>query len=670
MSEPIPRKGWWSWDVSLRRRIRVSGTVRVWALNALLATIAGAVYLLWVRHTPGLAGPQRIPWWVMAAMFALAEISVVHFQLRREAHSFSLSEIPLVLGLFFTSPPGLVAGQLLGAAAALIVHRRQSPMKLAFNLGHFCIQAGLAAVLFHAIAHGDPLGPRGWVATFAAISATTVVGAVAITAAISLSEGRPQLQGLPQRAWFATIVASANGCIALIGVNIMWIAPQSLWLLIVPAGILFLGYRAYTWQRQKHETLRLLYESTRVLQSTLDLHSTIGSLLTQAREMFRADIAEVTLFPASKDEAAIRSTKGPGDHSSLLELVQLDPTEGVWARIASEGEALLLSRPIQSKKLRDHLARRGIRDAIVAPLHSSEGVIGKILVANRLGDVTTFDSADLSLLHTLANHASISLENARLVGRLEESLAHLTEMNRMKDDFVATVSHELRTPLTSIRGSIKTLLLLDLAGAERQALLEAADRGGGRLQRLIEDLLMVSRIESYGVRPVFGLVSVPVLAADVVEGLAPRMRGRTIELAFEDGFPRLETDRGKVEQILTNLFDNALKYSAGASTVTVTGRVDGTGVVISVENRGEVIPIDHQDRIFDRFVQVNQSSTRPVGGAGLGLYICRRLAELIGGRVWLERSDQVATVFNVFIPLTPPSNVVSPRSQESVEQPR
>lgn len=669
MSEPTPRWRWARW-LAPHPIFLPSGAARVWALNALLAAIAAAIYLLWVQHAPGLDSPQRIPWWALAAMFALAEISVVHFQLRREAHSFSLSEIPLVLGLFFTSPRGLLAGQLLGAAVALIVHRRQSPTKVAFNLGHFCVEAGLAAVVFNAVADADPIGPSGWVATFLAVTATTIVGAAAITAAISLSEGRPQVQAFPQRAWFATIVASANACVGLIGVNIMWLAPQGLWLILVPAGILFLGYRAYTWQRQKHETLQILYESTRVLQSSLDLHSTIRSLLQQARQMFQADIAEVTFFPTSKEESALRTTLGPGERIVPLGLVQLDPTEGVWARVASEGEALLLTRPIQSEKLRNHLAQRGIRDAMVAPLHDSEGVVGKILVGNRLGDVTTFDTADLALFRTLASHASISLENARLVGRLEESLAHLSEMNRMKDDFVATVSHELRTPLTSIQGSVKTLLFHDLNSADQRALLEAADRGGDRLQHLIEDLLMVSRIESHEVRAELALVSVPALAAEIVDSLSPRARGHTIELGFEQRFPGLETDRGKVEQILTNLLDNALKHSAGDTAVTVAGRVEAKGVVVSVENHGDAIPVDHQDRIFERFFQVNQSSTRTVGGAGLGLYICRRLAEVIGGRVWLERSDTNSTVFSVFIPHTPPPNVLSAPAQETVDRPR
>ncbi len=95
---------------------------------------------------------------------------------------------------------------------------------------------------------------------------------------------------------------------------------------------------------------------------------------------------------------------------------------------------------------------------MVAPLFGEDEVVGTMLVGNRFGEVSTFDAEDLKLFETLANHASVSLENARLVGRLEESLAHLTEMNRVKDDFVASVSHELRTPLTSILGYAKTLL--------------------------------------------------------------------------------------------------------------------------------------------------------------------------------------------------------------------
>jgi signal transduction histidine kinase len=277
-------------------------------------------------------------------------------------------------------------------------------------------------------------------------------------------------------------------------------------------------------------------------------------------------------------------------------------------------------------------------------------------VCNRLGDVSTFDLEDLTLFETLANHASVSLENARLVAQLEESLAHLTEMNRLKDDFVASVSHELRTPLTSIRGYVKTLLRPDVtfSDEEQKSFLETVDKQSTRLHRLIEDLLAVSRIESETDTTALAAVSLPQLVAEITDELRSKTTRHTIDIQIPDGLPSVHTDPGKVHQIVLNLVDNALKYAPENTTVTVTGARQGAGVAISVIDQGEGIPADAQDMIFDRFYQIDQSATRTVGGAGLGLYICRRMAEAIGGRVWLEQSDEDGSTFCLWVPTQVP----------------
>ncbi|HYH28000.1 MAG TPA: ATP-binding protein, partial [Actinomycetota bacterium] len=450
------------------------------------------------------------------------------------------------------------------------------------------------------------------------------------------------------------VVALTDTCVAVLGAKIVWHDPSVVWLLAIPAALLFLAYRLYTGQRQKHATLEVLYEAARRFQGSLRIEETVETLLAEAREMFRAEVAVMTIFPAGKGERAVRTILGPGDGSVITEPLDLDPREGVWARVAAEAQPVLLPRPIQNARIREHFAGQGIRDAMVAPLLGDPGVVGTMLVGNRLGDVSTFDEEDLRLFETLTSQASIALQNARLVARLEESLAHLTEMNRLKDDFVATVSHELRTPLTNIQGSVKTLLRLDLSEADRQDLLEAADRGGDRLRQLIEDLLMASRIESRELRIVVHRVQVLELLHSVAREVNLEGNGRRLELRVAGALPTIETDEGKLSQILTNLIDNARKYSDEGSTVVVEASSTEDGIRVGVTNRGIPIPGDQHDRIFDRFFQVDQSSTRPHGGAGLGLYICRKLADAVGGRVWLHRSDEDGTEFRLFVPQSPP----------------
>jgi signal transduction histidine kinase len=249
----------------------------------------------------------------------------------------------------------------------------------------------------------------------------------------------------------------------------------------------------------------------------------------------------------------------------------------------------------------------------------------------------------------------VAIRNSRLVRRLKEALAHETEMSRLKDDFVATISHELRTPLTNVQGYVKTLLRGDIAvpAKEQREFLQHADRHAERLKHLIEDLLFASRVESSGAA---GWTSVGIagLVERVVDDRALELDPRRIVLSFPGHLPPIRSREEDVYRVIGNLIDNALKYSPSESTVAVRGRIDGAGVRISVHDRGPGIAPEERERIFERFYQVDQSLTRRVGGAGMGLYICRKAAEGLGGRVWLQRSDPTGSVFSVWLPLEPP----------------
>jgi K+-sensing histidine kinase KdpD len=332
---------------------------------------------------------------------------------------------------------------------------------------------------------------------------------------------------------------------------------------------------------------------------------------------------------------------------------------------------VLVPRPINNEKLRTYFAARGVRDAIAAPLHGESGVVGTMMVGNRLSDVSTFSPEDVTLVETLANHASVSLENAQLVDRLKESLVHLTEMNRLKDDFVATVSHELRTPLTSISGYIKILARKSdkLSSEQKKLFVNTIEEQSDRLRHLIEDLLIVSRIESGSHTISKNTVSLRDLITVLSEEIGTRSSSHRFEQAFSADFPLLLTDGEKLRQILSNLMENASKYTPQGTTVYISGSRDGGGVAISIEDEGSGIPAHLHDKVFERFFQVDQTSTRRAGGTGLGLYICRKLAEILGGSLALERSDAAGTVFTLRLPASSVLKVQGP-SEEGGEPPR
>jgi signal transduction histidine kinase len=250
-----------------------------------------------------------------------------------------------------------------------------------------------------------------------------------------------------------------------------------------------------------------------------------------------------------------------------------------------------------------------------------------------------------------------ALENSRLVERLRGSLEQMTELNRMKDDFVAVVSHELRTPLTSVQGYVKTLLQLQgqLDHEQELSFLEAADRQSERLGRLIEQLLVVGRLETHAEPLVAARTSIPSVASNVVEELRPRANGHVFDFLFGADVPFVTTDEGKVHQILSNLVENALKYSPPGSRITLRVEQGVNGVLAAVQDEGHGIPEDQREQVFERFYQVDSSATRSVGGTGLGLYICRRMADQLGARIWLEASGERGSTFCLFIPTSPPA---------------
>ncbi|MGI8775297.1 MAG: ATP-binding protein [Actinomycetota bacterium] len=631
---------------------------KIWALTLVLGLLAVALYSTVLSELEVPEEDVALSWWQMALLFFGAELLMVHFQFRRNAQTITMAELALVAGFFFSTPQDLVMGQALGAVVALTLVRRQTALKAAFNVAAYTLEAAIAAAIFFSLAGGvAPIEPQAWLATFAGTFSASISSVLLVGCAISLNEGDLPLKSIEMGLLYGATATTANTSVGLLGSIVVNDHPAAVVLIAVPVAVLVVAYRAYIGQTEKRETVEFLYESTRLAQENLESQAMVRSLLGQVREMFRAEVAEVMLFEDDKENMAIRTSIGPGPGPEAVEEVQLDPREGVWARVAAEGQAVLLPKPITNDRLRVHFAQSQVfKDAMVAPLHGAEDVIGTIMVGDRRGDVSTFDQEDLKLFETLANHASVTLENARLVDKLRQSLAHLTEMNELKDDFVAAVSHELRTPLTSIQGYVRTLLrpsMEDLDPARRHAFLEVISRQSDRLRNLIDNLLVVARLEAHKVDSMMGPVDLGELTREVVENLRDSLEGRPVAVEIPADLPPLESDDSKINQIVTNLVDNASKYSEPGTPIAISGRVEGKGVTVSVTDRGPGIPKGVQERIFERFYQVDQTSTRESGGTGLGLYICRRLAESVRGRLWLERSSEQGSTFSLWIPSAP-----------------
>lgn len=633
--------------------LRASGKAGVWALSGLFAAAAAALWLVSGFDSAPYSHHLHIPWWALAAMFAFAEINVIHIQPRRETQTFSFSEIPIVLGLFFASPAELIAGQILGAAVALIAHRRQPTIKWTFNLAQLWVSVTLAVVAFRVLAHASGvLGGAEVAAAFVATAAAIVFGVVAIMAVLTVTEGPPDAKTIARHLWFGLLGTITNTSLALMAVALLRQDARTGWLLIVPVIAFFFAYRGYASHRRQHETLETFADATRTVQSSLDLEPAMRTVLERAREIFRADVAYVTFLPQEAGEPGIQARLGAGSDVEVLGTVESDPTEGVWARVLAEGRGVVLSAPINNERLRSHFEAQGMRDVLCAPLAGRDGPIGTMTLANRRGDVSTFGDDDLRLFEAFVRHIGSALENVRLVARLQMSLGDATARDRLKDEFLGTLSHELRGPITSMLANIGMLEMGDLTGDEARTGLRTVSEQAQHLRTLVEDLLMDVRLAGDAVEPIPGTISVADLMERVVAATRPWAREHHLAVRVDPAIPPLVTDADLVHRILCNLVGNAVKNSPEDSTVTVGAKREGDSAVFLVSDEGVGIPAEIQERIFERFFHLDRTARRGRSGTGLGLSICMRLADILGGRVWLARSEPGAgSEFALRVPL-------------------
>jgi PAS domain S-box-containing protein len=252
--------------------------------------------------------------------------------------------------------------------------------------------------------------------------------------------------------------------------------------------------------------------------------------------------------------------------------------------------------------------------------------------------------------------AWLSLLGVDMAGATVYSFQDRTDerlVDKLKDDFVATASHELRTPLAAIYGAAKTLARpngVDEEGVQQLIGIVAAE--AERLARVIDDILLASHLDSHRLRLALVPLDVAELANDVADSLEPQLRnGVALRVEASSGdLPLVAVDPLKLRRVLSNLLDNASKYSPQGGTVVLRVEAGDGSLRISVSDQGLGIPLGEQGRIFEKFYRVDPQLARGVGGTGLGLYICRELVERMGGEIEVDSAPGRGSTFTVELP--------------------
>ncbi|HSS44111.1 MAG TPA: ATP-binding protein, partial [Thermoanaerobaculia bacterium] len=239
---------------------------------------------------------------------------------------------------------------------------------------------------------------------------------------------------------------------------------------------------------------------------------------------------------------------------------------------------------------------------------------------------------------------------AAAVGVLRD-VTRLERTEAMRRTFVADVSHELRTPIASIAAAAETLSEAAADETETAQLLGLIRRQSDRMRELIDDLMDLAQIESGSVELKEEDILVPALLRDVVSELSPAAAERRVEIVVEcEDSAAVRGDRRRLGQIVRNLLDNAVKFSPEAAPVTLKGQREAGQVVLSITDRGGGIPKAEQEKIFQRFYQVDRSRSKTQPGTGLGLAIVKHLVHLHGGTIEVESEVGRGSTFRVRIP--------------------
>ncbi len=393
---------------------------------------------------------------------------------------------------------------------------------------------------------------------------------------------------------------------------------------------------------QATHSMAALLEAGKAISQSLSLQSTCSVVVAQAARLAGAKSCIVYLLDAASDEFVAESMMGVDPE--LKERLRFKMGIGYHGQAVHSCEPKMTENLLEQVGTEDVLSLLNAENALIVPLMSTEGAIGAITVLDHDGGFTAEEQDVLSML---ASQAAIAIANAKLYEQTKE-------LDRLKSEFVAVVSHEVRTPLTSIKGSLELLSddRFHKMPDPQKELLGICQANTERLITLINDILDFSKLEASKLPMTMEVVELRYALSEAVENIRSLagMRKVEIELRVDDSTGSVEADAMRIGQVITNLVGNAIKFSPEGGRVEIFASGDESLVTVSVKDYGRGIAPRDQSRLFQRFAQLDSSTTRKAGGTGLGLVISKGIVEQHGGKIWVESAQEQGSTFSFSLP--------------------
>ncbi len=429
--------------------------------------------------------------------------------------------------------------------------------------------------------------------------------------------------------------------------------------------------RAEQASRRARET-RILYDLVRATNSEEDLDRQLGIVAHAIVDVFSAWGIRgcAILLPGSNGQLKLQASAEQDPLVWKLSSDELATASWVMAQsqtvelhdvpLAPQGIMKNAPRAVVRSTTTSQPLRRYMR---LIPLKMGQNVVGvvRLLIEddphffgkeNVLGIDRERSSAGTEFFWTFLDQAATVIERIRL-RRESLQVEVLQRTDELRAALLSSVSHDLRTPLSSIKASATSLLAEDVQWDEetRRSFALAIEQEADRLNRLVGNLLDMSRIEGGALKPEKEWYPIDELVHDVLGHMQPLLHDRTVLVDIAADLPPVEVDYLQMDQVLTNLVENAVYYTPPLSPVELSASIEGDTMVMSVADRGPGIPLADREHIFDKFYRVLGQQRQTRVGSGLGLAVCKGLVEAHGGTIWMENRAGGGSVFRFTLPI-------------------
>ena len=399
--------------------------------------------------------------------------------------------------------------------------------------------------------------------------------------------------------------------------------------------------------RLQNRELAALNRVSYAISGPLDIDTMLNRAIDAAMGAFEADGGTVWLLNPATDQLVIAATRGlPAGRPGSEEAVQLG--QGIVGQVAETGRPYGGSDFAADPWLTSLKETAGFHSYLCVPLRTGDETVGTLGVAIRIE--RGFSAHEVELLAAIGNQIGVAVARAQYAADLQKANAELRRLDTLREQFIQNVAHELRTPLALVHGYVEMLVLGGLDLDEYQAALDVVSRRVNALVDLVEYITTLQDLDSEPQR--LEQIAPLELIQTACQMASQRASGADVTLQSVSQ-PEISTFAGdftRLAQALHQLLDNACKFSPKGGTVTITAEARQDAMRISIADQGIGIPPEQHAYIFDRFYQVDGSTTRRYGGTGLGLAIAKEIVEAHGGRIAVDSAVDQGSVFSVWLP--------------------